>query len=206
MLCPDCNHSAPGGSTCPACGNPIPERETFAGQGGRYLLVLFGFSCLLLLLFVLADHLGFLTASFRRLYTSGWVWLYILVIAMPTLVGLYYWALLREEEVTVTDEYIDRRSHWGNQRLAWADVRRFAHHTLPLRQTRLGRVTWFSRFFPKDRGAAPSVRWPGSSYELIGPPDEAGNPSVMRLEPGTIDDMSWLLRLIEEHVGPPVED
>jgi len=25
----------------------------------------------------------------------------------------------------------------------------------------------------------------------------------MRLEPGTIEDLAWLLELIQEHIGPP---
>lgn len=190
---------------CPRCGNPVPERETFAGRGGLYLLVLFGISCLILVLFVVADRLGFGGTTLPRLYSTGWIWLYVAVIATPLGIGLYYWAVLRAEEVTVTDRAISRRSHWGNEYLEWADVVGYEHHMLPLRQTRLGRVTWFSRFFPRQRSASLALTWPGSTYELTGRPGDEGNAVVMRLEPGTIDDMAWLLKLIEERVGPPTE-
>jgi len=43
------------------------------------------------------------------------------------------------------------------------------------------------------------------SYELVSRPDARGVSSVMALEPGTIDDLPWLLQLIEERLGPPVE-
>lgn len=207
MLCPECRCAAPGGTTCSHCGCPVPERETFAGQGGRYLMVLLIFSCLVLLLLLLADYIGFTTTTFRWLYRSGWIWLYVGLVVTPAAVGLYYWVLLREEEVTVTDQYISRRSHWGNEYLPWAQVRRYVHRTLPLRQTRLGRVTWFSRFFRDTHRTARPPRkrsqWILSSYELIGPTNASGHPTVLRLEPGTIDDMDWLLALIEERIGPP---
>ncbi len=42
------------------------------------------------------------------------------------------------------------------------------------------------------------------SYDLEGPP-EKGDEALLRLEPGTIDDLPWLIALIEEHLGPPEE-
>lgn len=207
MLCPDCKTAAPGGRPCPGCGQTVPERETFAGQGGRYLLVLCGLSLVLAALALLGREIGFGGMSVQRLFTTRWIWIYVALVSTPLLVGLYFWFALREEEIVVTDQGISRRSRWGDEHLAWANVRGFRHQSLPLRQTRLGRVTWFSRFFPKGgRDPEQILYWPGSTYILEGPPDGDGQPIVMRLEPGTIDDMAWLLALVEERVGPPQED
>lgn len=207
MLCPDCKTAAPGGAPCPSCGQTVPERETFAGQGGRYLLVLFGLSLVLLTLSLLGREIGFGGLALDRLFATRWIWIYVALVATPLVVGLYYWFALREEEVVVTDEGISRHSRWGDEHLAWAAVTGFRHRSLPLRQTRLGRVTWFSRFFPAARRDPERiVNWHGSTYELLGPPGEDGEPAVMRLEPGTIDDLAWLLALVEERIGPPQED
>ncbi len=208
MLCPDCKTATPGGSLCPGCGHTVPERETFAGQGGRYLAVLAGVSATLLAVSLLARALGAGGPVLARLYARGWQWLYATFVATPIIVGLYYWFVLREEEIAVTDEAISRRSHWGDEHLRWADVHAYRRLSLPLRQTRLGRLTWFSRFFPRGRPDSAHGRlsgWPGATYELAGPPDAQGHSLIMRLEPGTIDDMAWLLELVQEHLGPPQE-
>lgn len=205
MLCPECATPAPGGTLCPRCGTEVPEKETFSGQGARYLAVFFGLSCLLLIIFLVASWLTQGVGLRDYLRDTGRMWPYALVIALPTLVGLYYWVLLREEEVTITDDYISRRSHWGDEYLAWSDVRRFEHRTIPLGQTRLGSVTWFSRFFPTASANGVHHNLPGSTYDLIGPEEGNGNHVVMRLEPGTLDDFPWLVRIIEERIGPAVE-
>ena len=195
MLCPDCRCAAPGGDPCPQCGEQVPERESFSGQGGRYLLALCCISIVLFLVLALLTGFGGLP---RRLPSPGWVWLCIAISATPLAVGLHYWFMLREDEVMVTDEYIQRQSRWGDECLHWSDVRQFRRRSIRLRQTRLGRIAGLSRFF----GGRP---WPPTSYELIGPLDASGTATCMRLEPGTIDDMPWLLSLIEERVGPPQE-
>ncbi len=206
MLCPECRRHAPGGSRCPQCGNPVPERETFAGQGGRYLAVLIAFAVLLALVFLLLARYNLLGLSLQRLFTTGWLWVYIIISLVPLAVGLRYWFLLRNEEVNVTDQYISRRSYWGDVRLQWSQIQAFRHRTLPLRQTRLGRITWFSRFFPDQHPPVErSLEWLGASYELLGPTDESGNQNYLRLEPGTIEDMGWLLQIIEDRIGLPEE-
>jgi len=206
MLCPKCKSHAPGGSRCAQCGDLVPEQETFAGQGGRYLLLLCGFSIVLAVAFLLLARYNLLGLTLKRLFTTGWIWVYAIISVLPLAVGLRYWFVLRNEEVIVTDHYISRRSHWGDVRLEWSQVRAFRHRTLPLRQTRLGRVTWFSRFFADQRPpSGRSLDWLGASYELIGPTDDSGNETFLRLEPGTIEDMLWLLDLIEDQIGPPEE-
>jgi len=168
------------------------------------LLVLAGFSAVLLTVSLLGRAFAIGGAPMVRLYARGWIWLYVTFVATPLLVGIYYWFVLREEEIVVTDEAISRRSHWGNEHLRWADMRTFRRRSLPLRQTRLGRLTWFSRLFPRGRLDPDRVpSWPGSSYELVGPPDAQGQSPVLRLEPGTIDDMAWLLEIVQERLGPP---
>ena len=194
MLCPSCRCAAPGGGSCPQCGEQVPERESFSGQGGRYLLVLLSVSIVFFAVFAL---FGGFRALVRRLHSPGWICLYIGMSLTPLGVGLHYWFMLREEEVVVTDEYIERRSRWGDESLAWSDVQQFRHRPILFAQARLGPIARLSRFFG-ERG------WPRTPYELLGPPSPSGTPSCMRLEPGTIDDMRWLLCLIEERVGPPV--
>jgi len=195
MLCPDCRCAAPGGGFCPQCSKQIPERESFSGQGGRYLLVLL---CISALLFVVFALFGGFRALVQSQSTPVRISLYLVLSATPLIAGLYYWWMLREEEVLVTDECIKRRSRWGDEHLTWSDVREFRRQPILLQQTRLGRIAGLSRFFG-DQG------WPPTSYELIGPPDPNGTSTCMRLEPGTIDDLPWLLSLIEERIGPPVE-
>jgi len=194
MLCPDCRCAAPGGGFCPECGKQVPERESFSGQGGHYLLILF---CISIALFVVFALLGGFRALAAHRGGPGWIWLYVTISLTLLGVGVHYWFMLREEELVVTDEYIARRSRWGDEHLAWSDVRQFRHQPILLQQTRLGRIAGLSRFFG-ERG------WPPISYELIGSPDVTGTPTCMRLEPGTIDDMPWLLSLIEERLGPAV--
>ncbi len=207
MLCPDCRTAAPGGSTCPRCGHTVPERETFSGEGGRYLLVLTGVAVALLALTLLVRAVGLGGESAVRLFGPGWGSLFTALVGIPLLMGIYFWYVLREEEITVTDEAIERRSRWGDEQLPWEDVRSYRHRAFPIRQTRLGRITWLSRFFPRGQPEplAPS-RWSGSVYELVGPADGPAPARVLRLEPGTISDMAWLLELIQERVGAPQED
>jgi len=203
MLCPDCRCPAPGGTPCPRCGRQVPERESFGGQGGHYLRVLSFFSLALLGLFILMTSFGHgLKATLSRLVQTGWIWLDLVIFLLPIFVGVYYWSILREEEVTVTDEYIARRSHWGDEHLPWANVQIFRRQPIFFRQTRLGHITWLSRFFTKGKVVAELLP---VSYELVSRPDARGVSSVMALDPGTIDDLPWLLQLIEERLGPPVE-
>ena len=196
MLCPDCECAAPGGSPCPECGEQVPERECFAGQGGRYLVVLVAIS---LVLFVAVALFGAFLGLTRHLTGPGWIWLSAAVSVGPLGVGLHYWFMLREEELVVTEEYIERRSRWGDQCLAWSDVQQFRRRPTLFGQVRLVLIAGLSRRFGE-------WGWPPTSYDLIGPPDAGGTPTCMRLEPGTIDDLSWLLSLVEERVGPPVQD
>ncbi|MHB0857225.1 MAG: hypothetical protein ACYC5M_06600 [Anaerolineae bacterium] len=195
---------APGSTLCPRCGRQVPEREYFAGQGGHYLRVLFGISFLLFGAFFLATSSG---PGFRlavlRLYSSGWIWLYLAAILIPIIVGVYYWSMLREEEIIVTDDAIERHSKWGDERMEWAQVQAFRSQFIPIRRTRLGRIAGLSRLFAQQRVLAD---FPFATYELVGPRDPSGMPTCLRLDPGTTADMPWLLQLIEERVGPPQED
>lgn len=204
MLCPDCHRSAPGGTPCPGCGRVVPDRESMSGQGSRYFVVLVAISLALLVLFLLATTLGGPGPAtvLRRLAASGWIWLYLAIFFIPIGIGVYYWLMLREEEVIVTDDGIARHSHWGDETLRWDEVRAFNRQPILFRQTRLGRISGLSRLFM--RGAR-KLDLPPVCYELVGPPDASGAPRVLLLEPGTIEEMPWLLQLIEEHVGPPVD-
>ncbi len=200
MLCPECKRSCPGGTFCPVCQNQVPEQEKFRGQGGHYLRVLAGFALFVLAVVVLATG-GFrgFRATLSSLYSTGGLWLLLPIFLLPLLVGLYYWYILRKEEVVVTDEYIARRSHWGDEQVLWRDVTGFYRRPILFRQTRLGAVAWLSRFFRKSQVF---LRLPKVSYEIVAlHPD--GGAYTMRLEPGTIEDMPWLLRLVSERIGPP---
>ncbi|MHB1294234.1 MAG: hypothetical protein ACYC4R_04465 [Anaerolineae bacterium] len=200
MLCPECKVSAPGSTPCPQCGRQVPEREYFAGQGGHYLRLLLGLSILLFGGFFLATNAGSgFQLAVLRLYESGWIWLYLAAILIPMVIGVHYWSVLREEEVIVTDEAIERHSKWGDERLEWSQVQCFRAQFIPIRHTRLGRIAKLSRLFARSRMPADS---PFVTYELIGPADAAGTSPCMRLDPGTTADLPWLLELIEEHVGP----
>jgi len=204
MLCPECKCAAVGGTLCPQCGHPVPERESFGGQGSHYLRLLIATTLVLFLVFVLvADSGPGFRASVQRLYRSGWIWPFLLMFLIPIGVGIYYWFMLREDEVVVTDEDIVRTSHWGDERLAWPDVRQFRRQPMLFRQTRLGRIAVLSRYFAQRHLF---LDLPAESYELLGPRDANDNPTTMLLEPGTIADMPWLVQLIEERLGPPLED
>lgn len=203
MLCPECRRAAAGGSLCPQCGQAVPESESFEGQGDRYLLVLSAISVALFLGFALISSQGDnLLARLGYLWQAGRLWLPLVLCLAPAGAGVYYWALLREEEITLTDEFIARRSHWGNETLAWEDVTAFRREPVLFSQTRLGAVTRLGRLFRRNK-----LLWDRTpiQYELVGPEDEQGEPTIMRLEPGTIDDMPWLLQLIEERIGPAQE-
>lgn len=201
MLCPECKTAAPGGSLCPHCGSRVPEREIFGGQGGHYLAVLSGLSLVLFVVFTLlvGKNLGF-AAAFRAFYASNWFWVCLIISFLPMGIGFYYWLLLRDEEITVTDLGISRRSHWGNEQMAWSEVEAFVRRPILFRQTRLGRISGLSRFFTQKKIIA---RMPAIRYELIGRANPSGQRTVMSLEPGTIDTMDWLLEIIKERLGPP---
>ena len=201
MLCPECEQPAPGGTTCDRCGHPIPERESFGGRGGHYLRVLLVLSAALFAAFFLVtDHTVGFRDNLRQLYRSGWLWFYLIVCCLPTAVGVYYWSMLRNEEITITDSYIARRSNWGDEKLLWAEIREYRRETILFRQTQLGRIAGLTRLLTDKRLVS---KLPPIYLELVGPPDANGTPRTMRLEPGTIDDMPWLLKLIEERIGPP---
>jgi len=200
MLCPECKRPCAGGSFCPTCHNQVPEQEKFRGQGGHYLRVLAGFAFFVLVVVVLATG-GFrgFRVTLSGLYSTGGLWLLLPVFLLPLVVGLYYWYILRKEEVVVTDEYIARRSHWGDEQVYWRDVTGFYRQPILFRQTRLGAVAWLSRLF---RRSQVFLRLPKVSYEIVAQRPDA--PAYrMRLEPGTIEDMPWLLRLVSERIGPP---
>jgi hypothetical protein len=204
MLCPDCQHPCAGGTLCPSCHHMVPEQESFRSEGGHYLRLLAGFSLFLLLLFVLSASLGAgLQNTVQRLYHSGWVWFYLIIFLIPIGIGLYYWIMLRQEEIFVTDEYIVRRSRWGYQQLAWDEITAFRQIPVLFQQTRLGRIAGLSRYFSDG---ALFQRLPKVRYELQGPPDAAGNPETIALDPGTVDDLPWLVQLIEERIGSPEQD
>ena len=130
-----------------------------------------------------------------------WFWFYLLLFFLPTGIGVYYWAMLRDEEIIVTDQYIERHSRWGDERLDWAAVCAFHKQILPFRETRLGRITSLSRWLSDNRILS---RRPAYLYELIGCNGEGGE-IAFRVEPGSVDDMPWLLAIIEEKAGPPEE-
>lgn len=204
MLCPECRQPAPGGTPCPKCKRLVPERERFGGQGGHYLRLLIALSLLFFVVFSVITGIGrgFRT-TVHNLYTSGWIWLYLAIFLIPIGVGIYYWFMLREEEITITDTHIIRRSRWGNESLAWADVRLFRRERVPFRRTRLGRVAGLSRFLVDGQLFVNLIPF---RYDLVGPPDANGTPYGITLEPGTIEDMPWLLELVEERIGPPIDE
>lgn len=202
MLCPECRISAEGGDTCPSCGQRVPEEERFGGQGGHYLRVFLSIGVGLLLVAIGVSSLGVgVPVRLKRAYEQGSLWPYWMILGAPLAVGFYYWWVLREEEITITDEYIARRSYWGNQRLRWDEIQSFHVHSLGAGLRSLGKTSRLSRYLSRER-----IEWklPVLSYDLEGPP-EKGDEALLRLEPGTIDDLPWLIALIEEHLGPPEE-
>jgi hypothetical protein len=179
----------------------VPERETFGGQGVHYLWVLAVMSLLLLaLLFVLAALRVGLAQAWPVLMASRWVWLYALLCLAPLGVGVYYWFLLRDEETVVTDVYIERRSHWGTQRLLWSQATGFNRQLLPFRQTRLGRISGLSRVLIDSKLIA---KLPPHAYEITAMSDQDGERLSLAIEPGTVNDEPWLLKLIGAQLGPP---
>ncbi|MHB9033523.1 MAG: hypothetical protein ACYC6L_10790 [Anaerolineae bacterium] len=189
---------------CPKCGQRVPERETFGGQGAHYFRVLFSLTLAVVAIFFLLSVLGSgINVTISRLISSRWSWLYFILFLIPIGIGLYTWSTLRNEEITVTDMAISRRSRWGNQQLLWSQVRSF--HRIPF----LPKRSWIRRFLSLRRIISRErLIWhlPPQAYELVGYENDEGAPAVIRLEPGTIDELPWLLALIQEHVGPPVED
>jgi hypothetical protein len=202
MLCPTCQTAAPGGSQCTVCGQPVPEQETFEGQGGHYFRVLVLLSITLVAVATLVSSLrSGRRFSLESLVQLRWFWFYMLLFFLPTGIGLYYWFMLRDEEIGITDDYIERHSRWGDERLYWRELCAFHKQVLPFRETRLGRITGLSRWLANKRLFS---RLPPHAYELIGC-DGEGKVTTFRLEPGTIDEMAWLLRIIEAQAGPPKE-
>jgi hypothetical protein len=204
MLCPDCKLHVTGGNSCPRCGKPVPERETFGGQGVHYFRVLVLLSLGVLTLFVILAGLGTgFSNILQRFFLSRWTWLYILLFLIPIGIGGYTWSTLRNEEITVTDTFISKYSRWGNEQFAWAQVKAF--HRIPIlrRRSWLRQMASVRRFFSRER-----LQWHLAlqAYELVGYEDDQGEARVIRLEPGTIDDLPWLLQLIQEHLGPPTEE
>jgi len=204
MLCPQCQKPAPGGAICDSCGHPVPERESFGGQGSHYVLVLLATSLMLMAVLVLATSPGIgIIAALQRLAQPPWFWLNAVVILAPLALGLYYWALLREEEISITDEGIIRHSHWGNQDLRWKDVVAFERHPILFSDTQVGRIAGLSHVL-RDRKII--AKLPTFCYELRTAPGASHQgDGVMRLEPGTIDDLSWLIEIISERIGPPLD-
>ena len=201
MLCPQCEHPSPGGNICPVCGTQVPDRETFEGQGTHYFLVLAAISLLLIAGSLIWAHLTVGTGAWlRSMLQEPWVALYGVSILIPFGLGIYYWWVLREEEVSISDEAILRRSHWGDERMAFENVVAYRQRQILLRQTRLGRMAWFSRVMRNHKLVADMATL---RYELIGHAQGGAQAPIFALEPGTLSDMPWLLRLIEERVGPP---
>jgi hypothetical protein len=200
MLCPECERPAAGGTPCPHCGEQVPERESFGGQGTHYLVVLALASVLLVAITVLnASRNVPLGTWLRALYTTGWLWVYIPTMFFPAALGVYYWFILRDEEIAITDQGIWRHSHWGEESLAWRDVHAFNRRPILFRQTRLGRIAALSRVLVQRKLF---FKIPAARYELVGVANGQEPAPEMYLEPGTVDDMAWMLRLIEEHLGP----
>ncbi len=185
----------------PAVGQPCPNRG-FGGQaailGGAH-----GRLTAALVIFLWLSSGGAAGVHIGPRAQTGRLWFYLALFVLPIAVGVYYWFMLREEEITVTDEYIARRSNWGNERLEWAHVREFHRRPVPFRRTRLGRNTGLSQVLTKRRIF---LRLTPATYELVGTPDDQGEVRVFVLEPGTVDDISWLVQLIYERLGPPIED
>jgi len=203
VRCPECQIAVAGGTTCPACHQPVPERETFGGQGAYYLRVLLGVSAVVVALFFTLSILGWgWGRTVYRFTVSQWRWLYLALIALPIGIGIYNWVEMHNDEITVTDEYIERRSRWGVQRLAWRDVKGFHSHSIVPRRSWLWRTFAVKRWLSREY-----LMWhlPWQSYELVGPPDAKGGDLVILLEPGTIDEFPWLLSLINERIGEPEE-
>ncbi|MGI6368345.1 MAG: hypothetical protein ACOX2L_08345 [Anaerolineae bacterium] len=175
----------------------------FEGQGGHYLRL---FALLSVLLFVVTTFIASLRSGMifhlDLLLSSRWIWLYAILFATPLGLGLHYWRLLRGEKLRVTDEYMERISHWGYEKVRWAEVQAYRKQVLPLREMRLGRVSRMSRWLTRGRVFA---RIPPYAYDLVSRTRD-GEQAVFRIEPGNVDDLEWLLALIQQHVGAPEEE
>ncbi len=188
MLCPSCKKPVPGGQSCSTCHCAVPERETFSGQGGRYLAILVLIAAGMAVVFVILDT----WSSLQWAHSLEWHWIAALMVAQPVIIGFYYWTVLRNEEITITDEYIYRRSHWGNEKILWRDLTEFKELSVLPRDSLIGRVSWLSRFFPRRKGIDYS---PYTRYELVAV-EPSGRKMRMCIEASTIDDVNWLLELI----------
>ena len=103
----------------------------------------------------------------------------------------------------VTDEGIIRHSHWGNQDLHWKDVVAFERHPILFSETQVGRIAGLSHVLHDRKIIA---KLPTFCYELrTAPGASSQGDGVMRLEPGTIDDLAWLIEIISERIGPPLD-
>lgn len=203
MLCPECRVHVAGGEKCPQCSKLVPARETFGGQGVHYFRVLMILAVVVFAIFIILSGLGSgFSTVLQRLITSRWNWLYAILFLIPIGIGIYTWNALRSEEVTVTDMHISKESRWGNQSFAWEQIKTFRRIPM-LRKSWLKRLVSLRRAFSLER-----LVWhlPAQAYELAGYEDVNGNMAVIRLEPGTIDDLPWLLELIKEHLGPPLDE
>jgi len=178
----------------------VPELETFEGQGGHYLRVLILLS---VVLFTVATLIASLRTGLRfrfdLLFGSRWFWLYGIIFFLPTAMGIHFWYMLRGEQIRVTDAYIERLSHWGPERILWADVTAYQKQILPFRDTRLGQGARLSRWLTRGRLLR---NMPPYAYDLVAL-DREGERQLFRLEPGTISDLDWLLALIRERAGKP---
>lgn len=204
MLCPECEIHVSGGERCPRCAKPVPERETFGGQGKHYLLVLVLFSIGIFLIFFIISILGSgFKEALDRIFSSRWSWLFALLFFLPVGIGIYTWSTLRTEEITVTDEFISKHSRWGDQRFRWSQITSFRRIPFFPRRRWIQRNISIRRLFSRER-----LVWhlPALAYELEGIQEGDSEPSILYLEPGTIDDLPWLLKLIEEHIGPPQDE
>jgi hypothetical protein len=181
----------------------VPEEETFEGQGGHYLRVLALISVILFVGAVaLADGRLKGPFSLAALTGSRWFWLYMLIFTLPALNGVYAWYVLRGEQVRINDTYLERRSRFGDERVYWADVTAYRRQLLPFRKMRLGRVARLSQWLTRRRLFR---RMPPHAYYLTAV-KASGERQSLRLEPGTIGDMDWLLKLIGAQVGEPEAD
>lgn len=202
MLCPGCRKAAAGGSLCTDCSQPVPTEERFEGQGGHYLKVLFVLS---VALFTAAMVISSLRSGRRigleSLVQLRWFWFYMALFFLPTGIGVYFWFMLRDEAIIITDEYIERQSRWGDERFLWHELDAFNKQLLPFRETRLGRIASLSRWL-SNRRLFSGI--PPYTYELVGR-DAKGSARSFRLEPGSVDDMPWLLEIIQAKAGPPNE-
>jgi len=188
VLCPSCKKSVPGGQSCPTCHRAIPERETFSGQGGHYLAIMILIAAGMTIFFVILDR----WSSLQWAHSVEWHWIAPLLVIQPIAIGLYYWTILRNEEITITDDYIYRRSHWGNEKIRWHDLIDVKELSVLPRDTAIGRVSWFSRFFSRKARTSYS---PYTRYELVAK-EPSGRITRLCIETSTIDDVDWLLELV----------